>query len=562
MSQVEVAVADVTTAPGEVQPGTRILPDYGAGYCSNGTTYPGGSKAQKAACEAAGGSWTYSLLTANANTFERTYAMKNGATNYVAHDFTYGIKASNSTALITSVSGATQSGDSVSGTYYEPVWQGWTGCADGNNIYTTACADGSAPRFYYRGSFMSGLFTLPRYDGMIYGFAGAEQSNENWQMSINSTIDFHDTEIGSNSQVQPLAINVKKGANYTPASDVLGPSTKVSTKAGIEDVSTSEVDKSITVKITPDASYTTLTSRYSTAFYTQDWMYWGSEARDASNASAIKWTSGSGVLYDELTAPNGSYTGTDRFDPSSSYQAMNYIPTWITARYRADSIYYSPQHTANQNGVPNSMEGVDGRYQGGADPLTNPNNPTFSAAQLQMTSFTGTNYDRATGFAIAALYGTASDNDGMIWLGGLGSAGSPINTATNQDGTQTLNQSCANTYYVADDVKLRFAYPAGKEQEPVEHYYYPIAVNSSTGEPIYSNGRNDGSGVYDLNCGMGLYAKNDYSQPHSLDQFSLDVDPLGADNFSGFFRGAASFTGLSGRRWNQPFVRTRNAATP
>ncbi|MDR1825859.1 MAG: hypothetical protein LBR27_11135, partial [Bifidobacteriaceae bacterium] len=473
--------------------GTRILPDYGAGWCSNGTTYSGDSPTQKQSCETAGSTWVYSLTDNSAGSFNRTYAMVtdpvcwvtagpetfsldgvsqagcaglttnwHGTTsapqcditvgtltvaraiqqpacaavstrwgqpaNFVAHDFTYQVKdaAGNNvitTATKTGTAGATDllSGATVDSTYYEPVWQGWTTCSDGSNVYNTACPDGQAPAYYYRGGGASGLLTLPRYDGMIYGFAGAEIAGQ-----IEADVNTHDTESGTNSLVQPLAINVDQPSSYTTAASVLGASTTVSTQNGLDTVATSEVDKSITVLITPQA---TTAGRYTTAFYTQDWMYWGSEARDQSNASAAKWT-------------------TD-------------------------------------------------------DPLTNPENPTFQASQL----VTETNPDGST--AVAALYGTASDNDGLIWLGGLGRGGAntPYYLANTNQATRAyaLNSACANTYYVADDVKLRFAYPAGKEQEPVEHYYYPIALYQDTGQPLYSTGSNDGAGVYDYNCGLSLY---------------------------------------------------------
>ncbi|MDR1852831.1 MAG: hypothetical protein LBR21_09350, partial [Propionibacteriaceae bacterium] len=58
------------------------------------------------------------------------------------------------------------------------------------------------------------------------------------------------------------------------------------------------------------------------------------------------------------------------------------------------------------------------------------------------------------------------DNDGRIWMGGDG-VGTTPSTSTTGSGS-----GCENVYYVADDVKLRFAYPAGKEQETVEQYYY------------------------------------------------------------------------------------------
>ncbi|MDR1711410.1 MAG: InlB B-repeat-containing protein [Propionibacteriaceae bacterium] len=479
--------------------------------------------------------------------FDRTYAMVNGAVNFVQHPFTYSI--SGQPNIITTVSGNVTldpSGTKITGNYYEPVWQGWTACPDGSNVYATACPDGSAPRFYYRGNSMSGLFTLPRYDGMIYGFAGAE-TTANGTARVDPTVNTHNVTNGSNSQVQPLAINVDRPAGYNTAASALGPTTLADTMNGQTQIDTSLVDEPITVLITPPA---TTSGRYTTAFYTQDWMYWGSEARDTSNASPVKWTSGSGKLYDQLTAPNGTYEGGDLFRPSSSYEAMSFIPTWAvgTSVDSAGSAY-----TANQSGIPNSLEGVDVRLQGGGDPLTNPDNPAFAASQLVTATRGGGTGGGST--TIAALYGTASDNDGMIWLGGLGGSASSYGTNGYTSASNTLNAACANTYYVADDVKLRFAYPAGKEQEPVEHYYYPIGVDTDTGGPLYSNGRNDGSGVYDYNCGLALYGSAQSGQAYSLTKFSLD-STAGVNPFAPYFRGGSSFLSA----WNQPFVRTTAAA--
>jgi hypothetical protein len=473
---------------------------------------------------------------------DRPFAMVQGAVNFVAHGFAYSIETSNATPLITAVSGATWLGpgnDSVSGTYYEPVWQGWSACATGPNIYDNACPDGEAPAFYYRGGAMSGLFTLPRYDGMIYGFAGAADATG----AISSGTTTHDVAAGSNAQVQPLVINVDRPGGYTPASTVLGSTVEADTASGQATVNTSDVDAPITVRITPEA---TVSGRYTTAFYTQDWMYWGSEARDQSNASPVKWTSGSGRLYDELTAPNDTYQTTDLFRPSSSYEAMSYIPTSAMGT-KVDSA--GSAYTANQSGIPNSLDGVDGRLQGGGDPLTNPDNPTFTASYLVTVARGG-----GTGGSvrtIAALYGSASDNDGMIWLGGLGgNSNNSSHTNSYTDAITPLNAACANIYYVADDVKLRFAYPAGKAQEPVEHYYYPTAFEPNTRRPLFSTGRNDGSGVYDLNCGLSLYGNSD------LTSFTL----TGAQ--APWFRGGSLYQGLGTPAWNQPFVRTTASTAP
>ncbi|MDR1790361.1 MAG: hypothetical protein LBR20_01625, partial [Propionibacteriaceae bacterium] len=533
-AETTTAVADDETPStgNAAMVGTRILPDYGAGVCSDGEAYAdeyqsGGSKAQQAACEAAGGSWTYSLTTADANTYERTYAMStdevcwvtyngqtfsvdgvsqaactpsadNGLTgfyttddsaypynaggvyypqcyihlidpdsadlsshlarhdpgraqcgsvsvrwgqpaNFVAHDFDYSIQTSNGTPLISSVSGAAQSGDSVSGTYYEPVWQGWTACevtADNPagtvvSVFDNRCPDGSAPAYYPRATTSFGLFTLPRYDGMIYGFAGAWTSSAslsiydpvyNEATSLNLEVDTHSTELGSNSLVQPLAINVKQGSGYTKASEVLGAQTTVNAKTGLETVNTDKVDESITVKITPEATksdYATGDGRYTTAFYTQDWMYWGSEARDASNASPVKWTYysaassyGGNRLYDEVTAGNSSVGLFGNYYGGSPYRVMSYIPS-------ADTVHLSSRqyYAANQNGVPSSLDGLNGNYQSSGDPLVNPENPTFEGRELVTAA------DLIGNIGLGAVYGTASDNDGMIWLGGLGGSG-------------------------------------------------------------------------------------------------------------------------------------------
>ncbi|MDR1778301.1 MAG: InlB B-repeat-containing protein [Clostridiales Family XIII bacterium] len=48
-----------------------------------------------------------------------------------------------------------------------------------------------------------------------------------------------------------------------------------------------------------------------------------------------------------------------------------------------------------------------------------------------------------------------------------------------------------SVYYVADDVKLRYAYAAGREQEPVQHYFYSLSPNMYNFDHTDYNETND-----------------------------------------------------------------------
>ncbi|MDR1816447.1 MAG: prepilin-type N-terminal cleavage/methylation domain-containing protein [Clostridiales Family XIII bacterium] len=59
-----------------------------------------------------------------------------------------------------------------------------------------------------------------------------------------------------------------------------------------------------------------------------------------------------------------------------------------------------------------------------------------------------------------------------VSVGGLSYASGVVRDRGSYDAS-----SETQVYYVADDVKLRYAYAAGREQEPVQHYFYPLSAN-------------------------------------------------------------------------------------